>query len=63
MQVLKKGVSLHPRDQEMIFMIASIYRDQGKIEEARTWAQKLLAINPADQNAVQFIERLNTIQQ
>jgi Flp pilus assembly protein TadD len=60
LQVLQQAVVAHPRDRETIFMIASIYRDQGKVTEAIMWAQKLLDINPADQNARQFIEMLKT---
>jgi len=40
-------------------MIASIYRDQGQKDKALQWADKLLLINPADQNAQQFINKLN----
>ena len=40
-------------------MLASINRDLGQKEKAMEWAQKLLAINPIDQNATQFIEMLN----
>jgi tetratricopeptide (TPR) repeat protein len=58
-QVLEQGYLNHPRDREMIFMIASIYRDQGLRDKALEWVQKLLLINPADQNALQFIEMLN----
>jgi len=57
--VLEGGHRMHPRDQEMIFMIASIYRDQGQKDKALQWADKLLLINPADQNAQQFINKLN----
>ena len=58
-RVLESGHSSHPRDQEIIFMIASIYRDQGQKDQALEWAEKLLLINPADQNARQFIDMLN----
>jgi len=56
--VLQRGHATHPRDQEIIFMVASIYRDQGQKNKALEWADKLLQINPADQNALQFIEML-----
>lgn len=58
LQVLEQGFSNHPGDQEIIFMIAGINRDLGRNDEALVWAQKLLAINPADQNATKFIEML-----
>ena len=58
LQVLEQGHTRHPGDREIIFMIASIHRDQGHNAQALEWAQKLLAINPADQNASQFIEML-----
>ncbi len=58
LQVLEQGYARHSRNREIIFMLASIKRDQGNKEEARQWAQKLLAINPADQSALQFIEML-----
>jgi hypothetical protein len=44
-------------------MIASINRDLGDKEKALHWAEKLLAINPADQNATKFIEMLKASQQ
>lgn len=53
----------HPRNQEIIFMLASINRDLGRNEKAMEWAQKLLEINPTDQNAKQFIEMLNAAKQ
>jgi len=59
LSVLEQGHTLHPRDPEIIFMVASIYRDQGQKDKAMEWAQKLIAINPTDQNALQFIEMLN----
>jgi len=58
LKVLEQGFARHPGDREIIFMIASIYRDQGQNDKALEWAQKLLAINPADQNASKFIEML-----
>jgi cytochrome c-type biogenesis protein CcmH/NrfG len=63
LQVLEQGYAKHPNDQEIIFMIASIYRDQEQVDEAMEWAQKLLLINPANQNALQFIEVLQSIKQ
>ena len=63
MKVLKQSFQTNPRDRETNFMIASIYRDQGNIAQARAWAQKLLDINPADQNATQFIESLKAAKQ
>ncbi len=59
LRVLDQGFARHPRDKDIIFMIASIKRDQGRKAEALAWAQKLLAINPADKNALQFIKMLN----
>jgi hypothetical protein len=61
--VLEQAYQLNLGDQEIIFMIASIHRDQGRKDEARLWARKLLAINPADQNATRFIEMLDSQQQ
>ena len=60
LQVLEQGFARHPGDREIIFMIASIYRDQGRNDKALEWAQKLLTINPTDQNASKFIEMLGT---
>ena len=57
---LKKGHQQHPGNREIIFMIASIYRDQGNKTEALEWARKLLALNPADQQAERFIQQLNS---
>jgi len=58
LHVLEQGFANHPGDQEIIFMIASIHRDLGQNDKALEWAQKLLEINPADQNATKFIELL-----
>ena len=58
LHVLEQGFANHPRDREIIFMIASINRDLGQNDKALVWAKKLLAINPADQNATKFIEML-----
>ena len=63
LQALEQGFKTHPRNQEIIFMLASINRDLGRKEKAMEWAQKLLEINPADQNAKQFIEMLNAAKQ
>jgi len=58
LQALEKGFETHPGNREIIFMLASINRDIGQKEKAMEWAQKLLVLNPADQNALQFIEML-----
>jgi len=58
LQVLEQGHTRHPGNPEMIYMIASIYRDQGNHDKALLWAQKMLLINPADQNALGLIETL-----
>jgi len=58
LQVLEQGFETHPNDREIILMLASINRDLDQKDKALEWAQKLLAINPADQNALQFIEML-----
>lgn len=60
LKALTEGNLKNPRDQQIIFMVASIYRDQGNKEQAIEWAQKLLEINPADQNAEQFIQSLES---
>jgi cytochrome c-type biogenesis protein CcmH/NrfG len=59
LEALGTGHGLHPQDREIIFMIASIYRDQRQYQLAREWAQKLTDINPADQNALQLIEAID----
>jgi len=58
LQILEQGFETHPNDREIILMLASINRDLDQKDKALEWAQKLLAINPADQNALQFIEML-----
>ncbi|MEN8129780.1 MAG: tetratricopeptide repeat protein [Pseudomonadota bacterium] len=63
LQVLEHGFATHPGNREIIFMIASINRDLGQKDKAMKWAQKLLLINPADQNALQFIKMLNAVKQ
>ncbi len=60
LQVLEQGFINHPTNQEIIFTIASINRDLGHKGKALIWAQKLLAINPTDQTARQFIKSLKT---
>ena len=59
LDVLQKGHLVNPRDRETIFMLASINRDIERYDEARKWAQKLVASNPADQNAAQLIEMID----
>jgi len=63
LQVLERGFARHPGNSDIIFMLASIKRDQGHEDEALKWVQKLLVINPADQNALQFIKVLNAARQ
>jgi len=62
MDALKAGYIQHPRNVEIIHMIASIYRDQGQKAEALEWARKLTELNPADQQAKQFIQQLESAQ-
>ncbi len=63
LQVLEQGFARHPHNRQIIFMIASIYRDQERKDMALEWAQKLLRINPADNNALKFIEMLSMVKQ
>lgn len=62
MDVLKEGYKQHLRNLEIIHMLASIYRDQGHKAEAPEWARKLSELNPADQQAMQFIQQLESSQ-
>lgn len=61
-KALTAAYEQHPRSTEIIHMIASIYRDQGDKKEALNWARKLTALNPADQQAKQFILQLQNSQ-
>ena len=62
LKALTDAYLLYPRNQEIIFMLASINRDLGKKPEAIAWTNKLLEINPADQNARQFLQSLKQSQ-
>ena len=61
MNELKEGYQQHPGNREIIHKIASIYGDQGQKAEALEWARKLLALNPAGQQAGQFIQALESV--
>ncbi len=62
LDALTAAYLLHPRNQEIIFMLASINRDLGNTTEAIAWTNKLLEINPADQSAIKFKQALETSQ-
>lgn len=47
-----------PEDRLTLYALATIRRDQGKIESARRWAHKLLALDPQDPQARQLAESL-----
>ena len=48
----------HPNNPQIMFALATMERDRGNLEVARSWAEKMLSVNPADQNATQLLEML-----
>ena len=58
--VLEASHSLHPNDREILFALATINRDMGRTTKAMNWAEKLMALNPADPGAQQLLQSLGT---
>ena len=56
---LARAHESHPNDAQILFALATIERDQGNVEAAKAWAQKMLMVNPADQNAAQLLQMLD----
>lgn len=49
----------HPNNLQILQALATIESDRGQFEQARSWAEKMLAVNPADQTAQQLLQQLN----
>ncbi len=56
--VLKKAHDRHPEQREILLALATINRDMGHKDKAVDWAEKLLALNPADPGAQQLLQSL-----
>lgn len=56
--VLGKAHDLHPNNREILFALATINRDMGRTAQAMNWAEKLLALNPADPGTRQLLQSL-----
>jgi tetratricopeptide (TPR) repeat protein len=57
-EVLKDGLSIHPYNVELLFALASIYRDMGNFSAARKQLEVLQKIRPWDPGVKEFLEQL-----
>ena len=57
--VLVASHNLHPNDREILFALATINRDMGRLDAAARWAEKLVKLNPADAQAQQLLRSLS----
>ncbi len=57
-EALAKAQSQHPNNRELLWALATFERDRGNSAAARGWAEKMLALNPADEAANQLLETL-----
>jgi tetratricopeptide (TPR) repeat protein len=57
-QVLTQAHNYHPRQRDIIFALATIYRDAGNRNEAVKWTHYLLEINPGDATAHELLKAL-----
>lgn len=55
---LEQAQSLHPGNRELLWALATFERDRGHTAAARDWANRMLALNPADEAANQLLESL-----
>ena len=56
--VLQAALAQHPGNAQILFALVTINRDLGQITRAREWAAKLLALNPANQQARALLNSL-----
>jgi tetratricopeptide (TPR) repeat protein len=56
---LETAQTQHPNDRDILFALTTINRDEDNLEAAVKWANKLLVLNPGDQNAQQLLESLS----
>lgn len=56
--VLEAAYEHHPFDMQIMQTLALFERDRGNLDQARLWAEKMLAVNPADQTARQLRQSL-----
>jgi Flp pilus assembly protein TadD len=51
LSVLADAQQRHPGDREILLALATFSRDAGAFDQARSWAARLLALDPEDPNA------------
>ena len=58
LEVLKAAHQRNPADRELLLALITINREQGKVEDAATYARKLLQLSPQDPTARQIMQVL-----
>jgi predicted CXXCH cytochrome family protein len=58
MAVLKAAHADHPNDRQLLWTLATISRDHGALDEAATYAKKLVELEPSDVQAQRLLEQL-----
>ena len=59
-RVLDEALGVHPADAQLLLALATLHRDAGRWDQARTYARRLLDLRPDDPDAralAQQIER------
>ena len=58
MKVLALIYDKQPNNREILWAMATISRDRGKLNEATTYAEKLLELDPMDRSAQQLLKQV-----
>ena len=58
MTVLKAAHANHPNDRQLLWTLATISGDHGELQEAMTYAQKLVELSPTDVQAQRLLKEL-----
>jgi cytochrome c-type biogenesis protein CcmH/NrfG len=59
-QALLTAQRLDPANREVAYALAVFYAQGGQRAQALQWGDKLLALNPGDAQAQQFVQRLHS---
>jgi len=61
--VFEAGLRTHPRDRELLFALAALYRDQGDVGNGRRIALRLKAIEPMRERADVMLSEFDAMEQ
>ena len=61
LEVLKAAHQRNPADRELLLALITINRERGRVEDAATYARKLLQLSPQDPTARQIMEVLRGV--